>query len=86
MSTKILTGDNELVTRKICHDVGLLVDEVITGDQLLGLGEDQLGELAEKHHVFARLSPSQKESLIIALQNAATSWATWATASTTRPR
>jgi len=44
------------------------VEEVITGDQLIGLGEDALGELAEKHNVFARLSPSQKESIIIALQ------------------
>ena len=68
VSTKILTGDNALVTRKICHDVGLNAQDVITGDQLLGLNEDQLGELAEKHHVFARLSPSQKESIIIALQ------------------
>ncbi|MEI6178623.1 MAG: magnesium-translocating P-type ATPase, partial [Verrucomicrobiota bacterium] len=68
VSTKILTGDNALVTRKICHEVGLVVDEVITGDQLLGLGEEQLGALAEKHSVFARLSPSQKESIIIALQ------------------
>jgi Mg2+-importing ATPase len=68
VSTKILTGDSALVTRKICHDVGLNADRVIIGDQLLGLSEDQLGELAEKHHVFARLSPSQKESIIIALQ------------------
>ena len=68
VSTKILTGDNALVTRKICHDVGLVTEAVITGDELLGLSEDQLGELAEKHNVFARLSPTQKESLIIALQ------------------
>jgi len=68
VSTKILTGDNALVTRKICNDVGLLAEQVIIGDQLLGLSEDQLGELAEKHNVFARLSPSQKESIIIALQ------------------
>jgi len=68
VSTKILTGDNALVTRKICHDVGLVTEEVITGDQLIGLDEDALGELAEKHNVFARLSPSQKESLILALQ------------------
>ncbi|MEI8039482.1 MAG: magnesium-translocating P-type ATPase [Verrucomicrobiota bacterium] len=68
VDTKILTGDNALVTRKICRDVGLVVEEVITGDQLIGLGEDALGELAEKHNVFARLSPSQKESIIIALQ------------------
>ena len=68
VSTKILTGDNALVTRKICHDVGLDATTVVTGDQLVNLSEDQLGELAEKQHVFAHLSPSQKESIIIALQ------------------
>ncbi len=66
--TKILTGDNALVTRKICKDVGLDEQEVITGDRLLGLDETQLGELAEKNNVFARLSPSQKENIITALQ------------------
>jgi Mg2+-importing ATPase len=66
--TKILTGDNALVTRKICKDVGLDEQEVITGDKLLGLDETQLGELAEKNNVFARLSPSQKENIITALQ------------------
>jgi Mg2+-importing ATPase len=66
--TKILTGDNALVTRKICKDVGLDEQEVITGDSLLGLDETQLGELAERNNVFARLSPSQKENIITALQ------------------
>ena len=68
VATKILTGDNALVTRKICKDVDLDVREVITGDQLIGLDEAQLGDLAEKNNIFARLSPSQKESIIIALQ------------------
>jgi Mg2+-importing ATPase len=68
VATKILTGDNALVTRKICKDVDLEAGEIITGDQLLGLNEDELGELAERTNVFARLSPAQKESLIMALQ------------------
>ncbi|MDD5349458.1 MAG: magnesium-translocating P-type ATPase [Chthoniobacteraceae bacterium] len=68
VSTKILTGDNALVTRKICKDVDLDAGEIITGDRLLGLSEEELGELAEKTTVFARLSPSQKEAIIIALQ------------------
>jgi len=68
VSTKILTGDNALVTRKICKDVDLHAGEIVTGDQLIGLGDEALGELAEKTTVFARLSPSQKESIIIALQ------------------
>lgn len=68
VTTKILTGDNALVTRKICKDVGLNEKEVITGDKLLDLDEAQLGELAEKNNVFAHLSPSQKENIITALQ------------------
>jgi Mg2+-importing ATPase len=68
VATKILTGDNALVTRKICKDVDLDVREVITGDQLIGLDEAQLGDMAEQNNIFARLSPSQKESIIIALQ------------------
>jgi Mg2+-importing ATPase len=68
VATKILTGDNALVTRKICKDVGLGDQEVITGDKLLGLDEAELGELAEKNNVFARLSPSQKENIITVLQ------------------
>jgi len=68
VTTKILTGDNALVTRKICKDVGLTEQEIITGDKLLGLDETQVGELAEKNNVFARLSPSQKENIITVLQ------------------
>ena len=68
VTTKILTGDNALVTRKICKDVGLQEQEVLTGDKLLGLDETQLGELAERNNVFARLSPFQKENIITALQ------------------
>jgi Mg2+-importing ATPase len=68
VATKILTGDNALVTRKVCKDVALDAGRIITGDQLLGLNEEQLAELADKTTVFARLSPSQKESIIIALQ------------------
>ena len=68
MATKILTGDNALVTRKICKDVDLDSGEIVTGDRLIGMSEEVLGELAEKTTVFARLSPSQKESVIIALQ------------------
>ncbi len=68
VATKILTGDNALVTRKICKDVHLDEGEIITGDQLVDLTEEELGDLAEKTSVFARLSPAQKESIILALQ------------------
>jgi Mg2+-importing ATPase len=68
VSTKILTGDNALVTQKVCKDVGLKIDGIITGDELIGLSEEQFSKVAENHTVFARLSPSQKEEIIRALQ------------------
>jgi len=68
VGTKILTGDNALVTKKICHDVGLPIEGLVTGDQLRGLSDDDLTKLAEKTTVFARLSPAQKDQIIRALQ------------------
>ncbi len=68
VGTKILTGDNALVSRKVCKDVGLQIDGLVTGDQLVNLSEQDLAAVAEKTTVFARLSPSQKEQIIRALQ------------------
>lgn len=68
VSTKILTGDNALVTQKVCRDVGLAVEKVVTGDQLRAMSEEQFSEVVEKANVFARLSPSQKSDIIQALQ------------------
>src|SRR5258708_7761145 len=47
VATKILTGDNALVTKKICRDVGLPIESLATGDQLAGLSDAELTALAE---------------------------------------
>ncbi|MFA7255118.1 MAG: magnesium-translocating P-type ATPase [Candidatus Omnitrophota bacterium] len=64
---KVLTGDNELVTKKICSHVGLDVHEIVTGDTLEAASDITLRELVKKTTVFARLSPLQKERVIHAL-------------------
>jgi Mg2+-importing ATPase len=64
---KVLTGDNELVTKKICSEVGLDIKGLITGDKLEQLSDKELQELVKTTTVFARLSPVQKERLIHAL-------------------
>lgn len=64
---KVLTGDNELVTRKICSEVGLDVKGLVTGDKVDKLNDKELRELVEITTVFARLSPIQKERVIHAL-------------------
>jgi Mg2+-importing ATPase len=64
---KILTGDNELVTKKICSEVGLDAKGLITGDKLEKVSDEMLRELVKTSSVFARLSPLQKERIIRAL-------------------
>jgi Mg2+-importing ATPase len=68
VEVKILTGDNEVVTRKICRDVGLAVDRIVLGSELQALSREELGRAAEGVSVFAKLSPSQKADVIRALQ------------------
>jgi Mg2+-importing ATPase len=70
VAVKILTGDNDLVTRKICREVGIDVTGLVTGPQLKGLSPEKLVETAESATVLARLSPAQKEQIIRSLQDA----------------
>jgi len=67
IEVKVLTGDNELVTEKICSEVGLDVKGLVTADQIEKLNDKELQELVKTTTVFARLSPLQKERVIHAL-------------------
>ncbi len=64
VDVKILTGDNDLVTRKVCHDVGLIITNAVTGKQLAGMDEKGFDEAVRSANVFAGLTPSQKEEII----------------------
>ena len=68
VEVKILTGDNELVTAKVCKDIGLDVKKSLTGPEMSSIPEDKIGAAIRETTVFARLSPSQKESVIRALR------------------
>jgi P-type Mg2+ transporter len=67
VAVKVLTGDNERVTRKICSQVGLPVDHILLGSQIEKMSDPELDEAAEQGCVFAKLTPSQKERIIRAL-------------------
>ncbi|OIQ96212.1 magnesium-transporting ATPase, P-type 1 [mine drainage metagenome] len=67
VAVKILTGDNEVVTRKVCREVGLEVEHVALGGEIEALTDLALAELAEEVSVFAKLSPQQKARVIKAL-------------------
>jgi P-type Mg2+ transporter len=67
VAVKILTGDNDIVTRKVCHEVGLDVERVVLGSEIEGQPPERVAELAEGATVFAKLSPMQKATVIEAL-------------------
>lgn len=67
---KILTGDNTLVTKKVCRDVGLDESRVITGEELKNLSPEAFLNTVEKFDIFAKLSPTQKEQVIHTLRQA----------------
>jgi Mg2+-importing ATPase len=69
VAVKVLTGDNELVSRKICQEVGLATDCVLLGPQVEAMTDAQLAETAERATIFARLSPAHKQRVIRALQS-----------------
>lgn len=66
---KILTGDNELVARHVCDQVGLKDPVIILGDELESVSDPALQHLAEGATVFARVSPVQKHRIIHALKH-----------------
>ena len=66
---KILTGDNDVVTRYICQQVGLPVERIVLGSEIEEMSAEQLTEAVETVSVFAKLSPSHKELIIRALKN-----------------
>jgi Mg2+-importing ATPase len=68
VSVKILTGDNSMVARHVGRSIGLCDDQVVTGDDIEGLDDGALGHVAEQGVIFARVSPAQKNRIILALK------------------
>jgi Mg2+-importing ATPase len=68
VAVKILTGDNELVTRKVCSDVAMPITKMVTGPQLAALDEAAFGREIAEANVLARLTPDQKERVIKTLR------------------
>jgi Mg2+-importing ATPase len=68
VAVKILTGDNELVTRKVCGDVAMPITKVVTGPQLTALDDPAFAREVNEANVLARLTPDQKEKVIKTLR------------------
>jgi len=68
VTVKVLTGDNAIVTAKICREVGLEVGEPLLGRDIERMDDEVLGRLVEERTVFAKLTPLQKSRVLKALQ------------------
>jgi len=69
IDVKIITGDSELITQKICKDLGLKVKKIIIGKELEELSNKKLADIVEKVTIFAKMSPIQKSRIIKALKS-----------------
>ena len=68
VATKLLTGDNEKVTRTICKQVGLEVNNMLLGSDIAAMDDDELARRAEDVQVFAKLTPDQKARVVSVLR------------------
>ncbi len=66
---KVVTGDNDLVARKVCREVGIPTDAVLVGDDVERMTDVELAIAVEPTTLFARVSPAHKERIIRALQS-----------------
>jgi Mg2+-importing ATPase len=68
VAVKIITGDNDVVTRKVCGDVGLEAGDILLGGSIEALDDDALAAAAERTTVFAKVTPLQKARIVAALR------------------
>ena len=68
ITVKVITGDNELVARKVCKEVGLAVDAVVLGTDVEQMTDAALADAAATTALFARVSPAHKQRIVKALQ------------------
>jgi len=69
ITVKVVTGDNDIVTKKICKEVGLNGEGLLLGSEVEAMSDITLAEAAERTTIFAKMSPLQKSRVIRALQS-----------------
>lgn len=69
VAVKVVTGDHDLVARKVCREVGLATEFVLLGSDVEAMNDGQLADAALRTTLFARVSPGHKQRIIQALQS-----------------
>jgi len=69
VEVKVISGDNDLVTARVCAQVGLNAGHVVTGDEIINMTDPALAHDAEQTQAFARISPALKNRILLALKH-----------------
>jgi Mg2+-importing ATPase len=69
VAVKVLTGDNEVVTARICEEVGLDATRTVLGCEIEGMSDEELAQIAEQTSVFAKVDPLQKARILRAIKS-----------------
>ncbi|MCP1300638.1 magnesium-translocating P-type ATPase [Chryseobacterium sp. S0630] len=69
VEVKVVTGDNDIVAKKICHDVGIPINTIMLGDEMEHLSDDELRKDMDLYSVFAKVSPLQKQRIVKILKS-----------------
>ncbi len=68
IDVKVLTGDNEYVSRHVCEEIGIDTDNILVGTQIDAMSDEELQVAVEESNIFARLSPDNKSRIVLALR------------------
>ncbi|MDR0783131.1 MAG: magnesium-translocating P-type ATPase, partial [Propionibacteriaceae bacterium] len=68
VEVKVLTGDNDAVTRCVCRQVGIATERILLGNEIDGLSDEELARAAQTTNVFAKLTPQHKARIVAALR------------------
>lgn len=69
IAVKVLTGDNEYVSRHVCEQIGIDTENILVGEQIDAMSEEELKECVEHTSIFARLNPDNKSRIVTALRS-----------------
>lgn len=68
VKVKVITGDNEIITKKICKEVNINTENILLGQDIETMTEEEFSKAVEKTTIFAKISPLQKSNIIQMLQ------------------
>lgn len=68
VEVKVLTGDNEFVTQKVCQDIGLPHTHIVLGEEIDQMSDEEFKQSVEKYNIFAKLNPMHKERIVMQLK------------------